>query len=191
MKKAILPLIFVSFGAFATSATAQTNPQALEPFSIYAGIGYGQYALQWQDREKDMEFDDDAAMLKAYVGTHITPYWSIELGYENFDEASDIDNYAEFDGISLATRFTAPITEQFGVYAKGGWFEWDGELYADVPGLGRVSRSADGGDWFYGAGVSYAFTTNVSMRLEYLRYELEDHIEPDLDVASVSVEYVF
>ena len=34
--------------------------------------------------------------------------------------------------------------------------------------------SQDGGDVFYGAGIQYAFSSNVQMRLEYERYELDD-----------------
>ncbi|QTH71386.1 porin family protein [Pseudoalteromonas xiamenensis] len=191
MKKSLTKLLLISVATFSLSATAAINKKPIEQFDVYAGIGYGQYSLQWEDRERDMEFDDDSSMLKAYVGTYLTPYWSVELGYENFDEASDIDNYAEFDGFTLGTRFIAPITDYVSLYAKGGWFEWDGEFYADVPALGRISSNSRGGDWFYGAGIGFDLSSNLGVRLEYLRYELEENIEPDLDVASISLEYTF
>ena len=44
---------------------------------------------------------------------------------------------------------------------------------------------------FYGAGIQYAFSSNVQMRLEYERYELDDEIDPEMDVASVSIQYMF
>ena len=44
---------------------------------------------------------------------------------------------------------------------------------------------------FYGAGIQYAFSNNVQMRLEYERYELDDEIDPEMDVASVSIQYMF
>ena len=53
-----------------------------------------------------------------------------------------------------------------------------------------VSADSDG-DVFYGAGVEYAFTTNMQVRFEYERYKLEDDIDPDMDVASVSFQYMF
>ncbi|OHU86789.1 MULTISPECIES: outer membrane beta-barrel protein [Pseudoalteromonas] len=158
---------------------------------VYAGIGYGQYSFQWDDRENDTSFDEDESMLKGYIGTALNEYFSVELAYQNFDEASDIDSNAELDGVSLATRFSAPLSNRFSLYAKGGWLEWNADIYANIPEVGRVGTELDGGDWFYGAGVAFVVTNNVNMRLEYERYELDDRIDPNMDVASLSVEYVF
>ena len=103
---------------------------------------------------------------------------------------SDIDSKAEVDGVSLAAILAAPLSESFSVYAKGGWFEWDADVTQELP-VGSISASQDGGDVFYGAGIEYAFTTNMQVRLEYERYELEDDIDPEMDVASVSFQYMF
>ncbi|WP_372761094.1 outer membrane beta-barrel protein [Pseudoalteromonas sp.] len=157
---------------------------------IYTGIGYGQYSFQFEDSENDTDFDDDAQMLKGYVGSQFNEHFSLELAYQNFDEASDIDSKAEVDGISLAARLAAPITNNFSVYAKGGWLEWDADITQKLP-VGSITRSTDGGDVFYGAGIEYAFTSNVQVRLEYERYELDDDIDPEMDVASVSFQYMF
>ncbi|KPW01531.1 MULTISPECIES: outer membrane beta-barrel protein [Pseudoalteromonas] len=158
---------------------------------IYTGIGYGQYSFEFEDSENDTDFDDDSQMLKGYIGTQFNKYLSLELAYQNFDEVSDIDSKAEIDGVSLAARLAAPITDSFSVYAKGGWLEWDAEIEQDLGELGSISADSDGGDVFYGAGVEYAFTTNMQVRLEYERYKLEDDIDPDMDVASVSFQYMF
>jgi opacity protein-like surface antigen len=189
-KLTIAAALFASLGLVSTTAYSKETVWP-DGYKIYTGIGYGQYSFQWDDRENDTSFDDDSSMLKAYVGTKINPYWSFELAYENFDEASDIDNSAEVDGISLSTRLSAPLNEHFSVYAKGGWLEWDADVHADIPAIGRVSSSIDGGDWLYGAGVEFHLNENVNMRLEYTRYELENNIDPDMDVAAVSVEYQF
>ncbi|WP_082078813.1 outer membrane beta-barrel protein [Pseudoalteromonas rubra] len=177
-------------GMTTTMAQAETTSDP-DSYKIYTGLGYGQYSFQWEDRENDTSFDEDASMLKAYVGTKINPYWSFELAYENFDEASDIDSSAEIDGVSLSTLLSAPINEYFSLYAKGGWLEWDAELYTDIPAIGRITSELEGGDWLYGAGAAFHVSDNVNLRLEYVRYELENNIEPDMDVASVSVEYQF
>jgi OmpA-OmpF porin, OOP family len=157
---------------------------------IYTGIGFGQYSFEYDDRENDVEFDDDSQMLKGYVGSQFNEHFSLELAYQNFDEASDIDNKAEVDGISLAARLAAPITDDFAVYAKGGWLEWDADVTQELP-VGSVTTSRDGGDFLYGAGLEYAFTNNVQVRLEYERYQLDDDIDPQMDVASVSLQYMF
>lgn len=191
MKKlAVASALIAAFGMTSVKANTQSDYES-DDYQIYTGIGYGQYSFQWDDRENDTSFDEDAAMLKAYLGTTITPYWSVELGYENFDEASDIDSSAELDGVSLATRLSLPLNEHFSVYAKGGWLEWNADIHTDTPVVGRVSSEFDGGDWLYGAGLGLKLSEHVNMRVEYTRYKLEEKIDPDMDVASLSVEYLF
>lgn len=163
----------------------------IDKTGFYVGAGYGQYSFQFEDRENDIDFDDDAAVLKGYVGAQFSPYVGLELGYQNFDELNDNDNYAEVDGYSLALRLLAPLSERFAIYAKGGWFEWEAEISANTPDFIDISSKQEGGDVFYGAGLQFSFTEHLQARLEYERFELEDDIAPDLDVASVSVQYKF
>ncbi|QFU04991.1 Outer membrane protein A precursor [Pseudoalteromonas sp. THAF3] len=179
-----------------TTTTAMAAPTSYEPSSevnprFYTGIGYGQYSFEFDNDDLDTEFDDDAGMLEAYVGTQLNDYWSFELGYHNFDEVSDIDQQAELDGVSLSTKLALPVSERFKVYATAGWLEWDADLRAQLDDLTIATTQADGGDVFYGAGVQFAMTEQVRFNLEYERYELDEQIDPEMDVASVSVEYLF
>ncbi|GHF88580.1 outer membrane beta-barrel protein [Thalassotalea marina] len=179
-------------GLSSTAVLADDNYfEFMNDTKVYTGVGYGQYSFQWKDRSNDTSFDDDAAMIKAYIGAAFNPYISTELAYLNFDEVSDFDNTAEFDGYSLALRFSAPLNETVALYAKGGWMEWDTDYKTRIPEVGAITGSDSGGDWFYGVGAGLALTQDINVRLEYERYEIDQHINPDMDVASISVEYVF
>lgn len=180
----------LSLALLGITSTAQAD-NILDNTGVYVGAGYGQYSFQFEDRENDIDFDDDGGVLKGYVGAQFSPYVGLEFAYQNFDELSDLDSNAEVDGYSLALRLSAPLTEHFSVYAKGGWFEWEAELSADTPAFIDISTKQEGGDVFYGAGLQYSFTENIQGRIEYERFELEDDIDPDLDVASVSIQYMF
>jgi len=189
MKKTyIAATLSLALLGYTSVSQADTN---LDNVGIYVGAGYGQYSFQFEDRENDIDFDDDAGVLKGYVGAQFTPYLGLELAYLNFDELNDNDNYSEVDGYSLAGILSLPLSERFSLYAKGGWFEWEAKVSANTPAFINISSTQEGGDVFYGVGMQYAFTQHWQTRLEYERFELEDDIEPDMDVASLSIQYLF
>lgn len=188
--KTSLSLAALSLAVIGLSGTAQAQ-SGIDNTGFYVGAGYGQYSFQFEDRENDIDFDDDAGVLKGYIGAQFSPYLGVELAYLNFDELNDNDNYSEVDGYSLAGRLSLPLSERFSLYAKGGWFEWEAQVSANTPAFIDISSTQEGGDVFYGVGMQYAFTQNIQTRLEYERFELEDDIEPDMDVASLSIQYMF
>lgn len=171
------------------SMGANADDFNLNESEFYLGGGYGQYSIQWED--EDTEFDDDAEVLKAYGGMKINEFVGAELAYLNFDEANDFDSNATVHGLGLAGILSAPLHERFSLYAKGGWFTWDAEIEATLPVVGTVSEDFDGGDWFYGGGIKLGLAEHLDLRIEYERYELDDNIKPEIDVASVNMQYSF
>lgn len=159
----------------------------------YVGLGYGQYRFEF-DNGTDTDFKDETEVLKAYVGGMFTDAVGLELTYLNFDEANDNDINAEIDGWSLAGIFAAPISDSFSVYGKLGWFAWEADYSGRVsagPVFVDVDEDIDGDDIFYGAGVRFGLSDSVSLRFEYDRYELDDNIDPDLDILSANLQFGF
>lgn len=177
---------------FSGHTVAQDRFERMEP-ELYVGGGYGQYNLKWQDQDDIdfSDFDDDAEVMKVFAGMKFNEYLGAEIGYLNFDEANDIDQNAEVDGFTFAGIVSAPLHERISVYAKGGWFTWDAEVKAELPLVGTLSEDYDGSDWFYGAGVKVGLLENLDLRVEYERFDIEDDIEPKLDVASASLQLAF
>lgn len=160
----------------------------------YAGLGYGQFRFKFDDDSIDTDFEDEREVLKAYAGGMFTDAVGIEFSYLNFDEANDNDLNADIDGWSLAGVFAAPISDHFSVYGKVGWFSWEAEYEGQVavgPVFVAVDESADGDDIFYGAGVRFGLSDAISLRFEYDRYELDDNIDPDLDILSANIQFGF
>lgn len=160
----------------------------------YVGLGYGQYRFEFNNDSIDTDFSDNTEVWKAYVGGMFTDAVGLELTYLNFDEANDNDINAEIDGWSLAGIFAAPISDTFSIYGKLGWFFWDADYRGRAsagPVLVDIDEGTDGNDLFYGAGVRFGLSDSVSLRFEYDRYELDDNIDPDLDIVSANLQFGF
>lgn len=186
-------LTLLAFPAVLLLASTSLPAVADQP-EAYVGLGYGQYRFEFDDEDLDSSFDDDQAVLKAFVGGQFTEAFGLEFTYLNFDEASDNDLNAEIDGWSIAGVFSAPLHDNFDIYGKLGWFAWEAE-YTGQAAVGNVlvdvQGDIDGDDIFYGAGLRFGLSDAVDLRLEYDRYELDDNIDPEMDTLSASLQFNF
>jgi OOP family OmpA-OmpF porin len=87
----------------------------------------------------------------------------------NFSLSSDL----EITGFGAAALLGAPLSEQWNVFAKPGLLVWDAKrtsttTVAGATQSGSVSKS--GTSPSLGVGTSYAFTDQLSARLEWERY---------------------
>ena len=74
-----LSLSALALATLGFNSAAQADISDFDSPRIYTGIGYGQYSFEFEDSENDTDFDDDAQMLKGYVGTQFNEYLSVEL----------------------------------------------------------------------------------------------------------------
>lgn len=186
MKKSNIALIPIA-ALLATPFAAQAE----EVPNWYVGFGYGQYKLEFET-DTDTDFDDDRDALNVYVGGRFTRAIGAEITFYEFDDAEDSTLQTELEGASIAGVFYAPLWEnRFDIYLKLGWFFWESEVETAILPGAPLTEDFEGDDFFYGAGVQFGFTDTFGLRLEYDRFELEDDIEPDLDYASVNLQFSF
>lgn len=180
--------------AFLLLAYPSTHAFAEAP-EAYVGFGYGQYRFEFDDDSIDTDFDDDREVIKAYVGGQFSEAFGLELTYLDFDEAHDRDINAEIEGWSLAGIFSAPLADHFSIYGKLGWFAWETDVRGRLGGTGPVlvdiDENIDGNDLFYGAGMKIGLGDAVDLRFEYDRYEIDDNIDPELDILSANIQFIF
>lgn len=155
--------------------------------SFYVGAGYGGF------RARGGEFDDNNDFLELKVGGFFTPHLAVEgsatfFGSYGGDVASaDVKGY----GVSLIGRL--PMSETWGIYAKGGLFFWDTDIDTAVG-----SYDADGNDPFFGVGTDFRLTPNLNLIAEYNRYAIDTRVEDlpgvddtDLDTLQVGIRWHF
>ena len=161
---------------------------------IYAGLGYGQYKLEFDN--DDTDFDEDEAALKVFVGGQVTEAIGLEISYIDFDEANDFDNSSEINGWTIAPVFSVPLHEYISLFGKVGLFVYDVDLDTTINTPFDSSTPIgptdfDGEDIFYGGGVKIGLGEYFDLRLEYEKFELDDDIDPELEMLSANIQYVF
>jgi OOP family OmpA-OmpF porin len=145
--------------------------------SLYIGAGGG------QAENKDLNNDKDGSAWKAFIGYDFNKVFALEAGYVDLGETSDGPISAESKGPEIVGVFNFPLTDHFGLFAKGGVHRF--EVKRNVLGISSTNRETDA---TYGAGVKFGFNKNVSLRGEWERFEMDNN---DNDLISASLVFNF
>lgn len=173
--------------AFAVSQNYQDNNAST---GVYIGGNYGGYKARGGD------FEDENDLYEVLLGWQISPYLGVEANYTDFGDYGDRFASAEVDGVGAAIVGTFPISDNFGLYAKGGQFWWDGDV--KVAGF---REDFDDDSLYYGIGAKLLMTNALHLTAEYKRYDIEfdgsefplppRDDETDLDTLTVGMRYTF
>lgn len=157
--------------------------RSFEP-GFYVGGGVGYFRVNKNDFFPNGDkLDDDRVSLKGFVGADILPWLGAEGGYVNFGKIGDSSTF-KADGWSLAAIAQAPMGN-FAPYLKAGYYWWDADR--DTQGATETDKK-HGHDWFGGAGLRFALTEFLDMRVEYERYRLN---KADIDMGSLNLQFTF
>tara|TARA_R110002167_G_scaffold366280_1_gene594256 strand:- start:3072 stop:3677 length:606 start_codon:yes stop_codon:yes gene_type:complete len=146
--------------------------------------------------------DDTDTGWKLFGGYRFTPNFGAEAFYADLGEFSASGTILgdpatandEANGFGVSAIGTWPISDEFGVFGKLGFFRWDLESSATI---GAVSVSVDdkGTDLTFGVGASYSFNESFSIRVEWERFndvgEEDTTGKSDVDFLSAGVVLSF
>jgi outer membrane immunogenic protein len=203
--------ITISSASLAADVAAEPVPYDWTGFYIGAHAGYG-----WADGEQTFNgvrtpgFDTSA---EGFVGGGQAGFnwqWDqIVLGIEgdvSFADLSDTVDPFGFDveqNVDMLASIRGRIgfaADRFLPYVTAGWGFADAERTTELGGGVSDSQSHDG--LVYGGGIEYAVTDAISMRAEYLHYDLgeesydlglpsDPEIDLDVDVFRIGVNFNF
>jgi hypothetical protein len=185
--------------------------------SWYAGAGVGQGRFDGYSLVDDGSFtsqgrDDSGATFRVSGGMGIGKYLALELGYVDFGEASSraqSDGSSTFwnagpqsvkveaDGFDVSLVGRLPLTDTWGLFAKGGltWWEATARASLDTQCCGVVAGTFadDGQQATYGGGVHYDGLRPMRISVEYGVFpsELGSFFEATLDWFAISATYLF
>jgi OmpA-OmpF porin, OOP family len=174
------------------SGTATAN----QPY-IGASVGQADYQL---DTTGTTSADTKDTGYKVYAGTMFTPNFGLEAAYFDLGQATgavslsglgSVGITGKARGVSLVGVAAAPFGDA-AIFIKAGFAQVKGEVEARTP-LGNASESDSSLQPAFGVGASYAFTSNLSARIEWerLRVRYADDLKEDTDLVSAGLVYRF
>ena len=207
MKKALLSLAFLALAGFGLPALAQAPLTG-----FYAGLGGGMTDARsicntvWLPAGTTLGGCDKKDVgWKIYGGYQFTPHWGAELGYLDFGKqrwgvaiggVTPAIAEAEAKVWQLAATGTLPLVPWSGIYSPGfGVFGKIGLHRSDIDvSAGGISANGSSTDWMWGVGARWDFTRNVSMRIEWERFNNAGNNTigtTDLEMLSISAKFRF
>jgi OOP family OmpA-OmpF porin len=207
VKKALRSLSFLALAAFGLPTFAQV-PLA----GFYAGLGGGLTNARsvcntvWLPAGTTLGGCDKKDIgWKIYGGYQFTPHWGAELGYLDFGKqrwgvaiggVTPATAEAEAKVWQLAATGTLPLVPGNSIYSPGfGVFGKVGLHRSDIDvSAGGISANGSSTDWMWGLGARWDFTRNVSMRIEWERFNNAGNNTigtTDLEMLSISAKFRF
>ena len=190
MKAKILSLSVIAALGFAVAA------QAAVPETAYVGVRGGWAHMDMDSNDWASADDKDAIGYGLYAGYNLTSWAAIEAGYNFFDGFSfnnkETGTSEDFTvhGPEAALRLAYPLgPDGSDIYVRGG------AMWATYKFEGPGSFTSHEVAPFVGAGVQYAVTKNIDVRVGYDYYfnvvDAEGDPDTDIGLLYAGLQYTF
>lgn len=200
---------FLLLAAFANPLMAETTTDYSPRWYIGGNIGIATANIDEEKITRNLtnpSYTDDEEDLgyKLFAGYQFNKYFALEGGYFNlgkFDYAlSTATGTAEGNirimGVNLDAVATLPVTEDFSVFARAGAnYARAKDSFSSTGNISFPDTDPKKTDlnFKFGAGLQYAITDALGIRLEAERYRIDDAVGNigDIDLFSLGLTYRF
>jgi len=200
---------FLLFAAFANPLIAQTTTDYSEGWYMGGNVGISTANI---DKDKitqnltNYSYSDDEQDLgyKLFGGYQFNENFALEGGYFNlgkFDYSlstpgGTLNGDIKIMGLNLDAVAILPITEDFSAFARiGANYAQSKDSFGTTGTISISDNSPKENDLNYkfGAGLQYALTEALALRLEAERYRINDAVgnDGDIDFFSIGLIYKF
>jgi OOP family OmpA-OmpF porin len=198
---------FLLFAAFANPLMAETTTDYSSGWYMGGNVGISTANIDkdkiTQDLTNPLYTDDERDHgYKLYGGYQFNKYLGLEGGYFNlgkFDYAlsadeGTLDGKIKIMGVNLDAVTTLPITEKFSAFGRIGanYAQAKDYFHGTIPVLDNNPQEK-ALNYKFGAGLQYAVTDALGVRLEAERYRINDAVgnDGDIDLYSIGLTYRF
>jgi len=192
-----------AIAAFGLAAAAFALPAAaqMSAGNLYLGASIGQSnAKDFCDGSggAGIDCDDKDTAWRLFGGYQFNPNIAVELGYSDLGKAKASGGGVEVSDEATAWDLTAvgswPLTNQFSIYGRFGFYHSEVTSKILVSGLGSASEDKSTTDITFGIGARFDINRNLGIRGEWQRYnDMKDAFDTksNVDVFSIGVLYRF
>ena len=125
-------------------------------------------------------------------GLRLQKHFAIEADYIDFGEFSinatsdgtgsifapgPVTAEISATGFSVSALGLIPVSEQFDLFGRLGYFSIDADSAVTNSATGRVTDSDDDDDFIFGAGAQYNFRAPATLRVEWKRYKAQEDVD--------------
>jgi OOP family OmpA-OmpF porin len=168
------------YAAVAAALLSAAPAMAADDGGFYVGAGVGQFSVD------EGGFDESDTGYKLFGGWMFNKYIGGELEYIDGGTVEDSGFGIDTTALNVSLKGNWPVTEQFDVYGKVGYFFWDADI--DSSGDSSQESNESGSDLSWGIGAGYDFTENFGIVGEWQWFQIE---EADAEMMSLGVVWKF
>lgn len=197
-----LPSLVLATAALAmtSGAQAQSSPNSgmmggfkmYTPGTAYVGFNAGRSYFNLGSGIGAFNTDDKGNAYNLYAGSYFTPYFGLELGYNDFGNITRGGGSSKAYGLNVSLVGRYPLTQAFSLTGRLGTTYGRTEVSASP--LSGIRTGKDSGFGVsYGLGAEYAFTDSLSGVINYDEHDLKfiGTGRDNVGVASVGLKYRF
>ena len=170
----------VLLAAMAGALFAATPAFAADDGGFYVGASIGQFGVD------ESGFSESDTSFKLFGGWMYNQFVGGAVEYIDGGTVGDNNFGIDSTGINASLKGNFPISEQFDVFGKVGYYFWDADI--DLTGDSGQEGNESGSDLSWGLGAGYNFTDNISIVAEWQWFQIE---EADADFMSASFVWKF
>jgi OOP family OmpA-OmpF porin len=156
----------VLFAALASALFATAPVFAADDGGFYVGASIGQFGVD------ETGFSESDTSFKLFGGWMLNPFVGADIEYIDGGTVGEGDFGIDSTGINLSIKGNWPVSEQFDLFAKVGYYFWDADI--DVTGDSGQEFNESGSDVSWGIGAGWNFTENLGLVAEYQWFTVEE-----------------
>ncbi|MDF1761732.1 MAG: outer membrane beta-barrel protein [Coxiellaceae bacterium] len=186
--------ILLSMEAVAGGVEAPANDNVLSGLYVGGNVGYGKTNLTMQDVDtgNNISTKNKGFVWGANAGYEFTKNWAVEAGYTQMpnvkiDQGTTANQNRIFD---IVAKGIYPFNDKFNVFGKLG-AAYTHTHTTSLTGIDNPDQSSGAIVPYFGAGVGYNLTQNVSLNVQGFATTKRGNSVPAMYGATAGLQYNF